>query len=86
MSAPGTCAIPRGRRSRRQWQDLVDLSHAWLALDAARQYGLIEGGPPIINQNRCLELLRAGEKRGYRPSPDAIQKFVAALAEPEGQG
>jgi hypothetical protein len=85
MTAPGTYAIPRGRRSRRQWQDLVDLAHAGLALDSARQYGLIEGGP-VINQNRCIELLRAGEKRGYRPSPDAIQKFVAAIAEPEGQG
>lgn len=68
---------PRGRRSRHQWQELVDIAHALLAIDASRQFGLITGGP-VCNNERCEQMLRDGAARGFRPSPDAIERFGAA--------
>jgi hypothetical protein len=73
--------IPRGRRSHRLWQELVDSAHALLAIDSARQYGLVQGGPKL-NQDRCREILRDGEKRGFRPSPRAFENFVEAYKLP----
>jgi len=69
--------IPRGRRSHRLWQELVDSAHALLALDSAQQYGLVAGGPKI-DHARCQQLLKEGAERRIYPSPDAVEKFLAA--------
>ena len=61
-----------------EWQASVDAAEGALALDSARQYGLVIGGPKV-NADRCVEILDAGRKRGIVPSPDAVQEFVAAL-------
>jgi len=51
-----------------QWQYCVDGASLGLHLDAARQYGLVTGGPGI-DVGRCTELLRRGAERGFRPRP-----------------
>jgi hypothetical protein len=61
-----------------EWQHLVDACEGALALDAARKYGLVWGGPKV-NVDRCLELLLAGAARGYHPREDAPEHFVHEL-------
>ncbi len=65
-----------------EWQEAVDGAEACLALDSARQYGLITGGPKI-NAARCDKILAMGRARGVRPAPDAIERFCGALMEKE---
>lgn len=61
-----------------EWQEAVDGAHACLALDAARQYGLVRGGPGV-NAERCDEILRLGKARGITPRKDAIRRLVKEL-------
>ncbi len=49
-------------------------------IEAARQYGLVKGGPKV-NVKRCEELLKLGRSRGFTPRQEAIQEIVAALAQ-----
>lgn len=58
-----------------QWQEAVDAAHACLALEAARLYGLVTGGPPV-NVGRCEEILAQGRTRGYAPADDAVERFA----------
>jgi len=64
----------------REWQDAVDAAHACLAIESARQYGLITGGPRV-DATRCATILRLGRERGFTPAVDAVGRFVAALRE-----
>lgn len=61
-----------------EWQMAVDLARGALALDSARGYGLVTGGPKV-NVGRCEEILNMGMARGVMPSADAIENFVACL-------
>jgi hypothetical protein len=61
-----------------EWQATVDAAQALLALNAARQYGLIAGGPRI-NVPRCQELLELGEARGFRPLPDVKDRILSEI-------
>lgn len=55
---PGA-GVPRiSKRWKREWQEAVDGAYALLALDAARRYGLITGGPGV-NVGRCRQILAA---------------------------
>lgn len=63
-----------------EWQDAVDSAHACLALDSARIYGLVVGGPRV-DVDRCDQILAAGRDRGFTPAADAVERFVAALVE-----
>jgi hypothetical protein len=65
-------------RTKRQWQDAVDAAEGALTLDSARQYGLVTGGP-VVNVERCVEILSKGKARGITPSADAIEQFIAEL-------
>lgn len=67
-----------------EWQFCVEMAHFSLLVDAARQYGLIEGGP-VINPERCVELLKAGKSLGYRPAPDAVERGLAIFQAGEGE-
>ena len=78
MTAAAEHKVPRGRRSHRLWQELVDSANAMLTIDSARQFGLITGGPEI-NHSRCYQILDDGAKRGFLPSPDAVEKFLEAI-------
>ena len=65
----------RDPASRREWQEAVDYSQALLAIDSARQYGLITGGPHI-NWHRCVDLLERGKAMGFKPRPDAVDRLL----------
>lgn len=43
-----------------EWQEAADFAETCLAIDSARHYGLITGGPEI-NVERCMPALMAGE-------------------------
>ena len=58
-----------------EWQDSVDAAEALLAIDSARRYGLINGGP-VVMVERCLKILEMGRTRGFTPAPDAVRRFV----------
>ena len=69
-----------------EWQTAVDLADALLAMDSARQYGLITGGP-AIDTERAAEILAAGKARGFRPLPDSAERVIGALlAAPSVEG
>lgn len=63
---------------RATWQVLVDGAEGALALDSARKFGLVTGGPEV-NIERCEQILREGLSHGYRPSTDAIERFASGL-------
>ena len=62
-------------QTEEEWQEAVDLAHAALSFDAAKQFGLLTGGPEVFTE-RCREILHRGAKRGTRPSKNAIARFV----------
>jgi hypothetical protein len=62
-----------------EWQEAVDQATFYLALVAARSYGLITGGPEV-DEARCEEILRLGKEQGIAPAPDAVQRYAAAWA------
>lgn len=59
---------PRNPRTPQEWQEAVDAADILLGLEAARLYGLVTGGP-VIDVERCDEILRRGRLRGYVPTP-----------------
>jgi len=63
-----------------EWQEAVDAAEFYLALESAKMYGLVTGGPKV-NLERCEEILKRGKTLGYRPAPfDALcAKFIPAL-------
>jgi hypothetical protein len=63
--APSEIAA-RDPETPREWQEAVDLADFHLQLDAARQYGLVTGGPDV-DVERCEYLLKQGKNLGYRP-------------------
>ncbi len=74
-----------GRRARQQdpqtrgeWQDAADAARVLLTIDAARQYGLIEGGPEC-DQERCVEILRLAKRRRITPREGCIERGIAEL-------
>lgn len=67
------------RRARRQdlrtpgeWQEADDAAHALLTIDAARQYGLIEGGPDC-DRERCADILQKAKRCGITPAEDCVE-------------
>jgi hypothetical protein len=63
-----------------QWQLAVDAAAGCLALVAALQYGLIEGGPEF-DPDRCREILARGEILGYLPAADAGALLLRGMLE-----
>lgn len=59
---------PSDPRTPAEWQDAVDSAEFCLALQSARDYGLIAGGPGV-NVDRCAELLARGAAIGIFPAP-----------------
>jgi len=49
-----------------EWQEALDAASFFLALDSARQYGLVQGGP-VVDTARCLQLLEHGRVQGFKP-------------------
>ncbi|HEV8502513.1 MAG TPA: hypothetical protein VGR63_13110 [Casimicrobiaceae bacterium] len=61
-----------------EWREAMAAAHACLALDAAREYGLVTGGPGI-NVRRCEEMIRRGEARGVRLTESDIDHAIDHL-------
>jgi hypothetical protein len=61
-----------------EWQFAVDAADALLHLDAARQYGLVTGGPKI-NVDRCEIILRGGRRRDIRPQEGNVERLIEEL-------
>jgi len=76
---------PRNPRTREEWQEAADAAHVLLAIDAARQYGLIEGGPEC-DQERCVEILRKANRRGITPRDDSIERVLRPDGQPPSSG
>lgn len=60
-----------------EWQKAADLAYGASVLQAARNYGLVTGGP-VVNQARCDFILSEARKRGIHPHPDAAKRFALA--------
>jgi hypothetical protein len=67
-----------------EWQTAVDAAEANLVLDAARQYGLVKGGPGV-NVERCQEILRRGALKGIVPAADCAERYASELMS-QGRG
>lgn len=65
-------------RTPAEWQEAVDAAEGALALESARMYKIVDGGP-TVNVDRCEQILRQGARRGVRPAPEAIDRFALAL-------
>lgn len=68
-----------------EWQDAVDLASTCLAIDAARQYGLVTGGSEI-NVERCAEIVAAGAARGITPSEGHIERCMERIVADQERG
>lgn len=66
MTDSGQSAFPR---------EVVLAAHAWLIIDSAAKYGLIEGGP-TINVGRCQEII---DSSGEDFDQDEIDAAALAL-------
>ncbi len=58
----------RDPQTTAEWQEAVDAAAFYIALDSARQYGLVTGGP-MVNIERCEEIIKQGETWGTYPHP-----------------
>lgn len=68
-----TNAKPRNPRMPAEWQEAADGAQVMLLVDAARQFGLVTGGPEI-DQERCVEILRLAKQRGITPREDCVER------------
>lgn len=74
---------PSRYRTLAEWQYAADLAELALAVDAARMFGLIEGGPEV-NAGRASVIIEQAARRGVTPAPsdDLLGQFLAALMAP----
>lgn len=75
MSDSARGAAPIDPATPAQWQEAVNLARACVLLDSARLYGLVTGGP-IVNVERCLEILRRGLLDGYVPREADVDRIT----------
>lgn len=57
-------------KTPQEWQEAADLADFYLTLQAAAGYGL-KTHNLAIDEDRCVDLLRAARVRGYEPRPAA---------------
>lgn len=73
----------RDPRTPDEWQEAVNSAAFWLLVDDARLYGLVTGGPDVDRQ-RCLNILRWGEAKGYAPRKAAAAAHRRTPEKSEG--
>lgn len=61
-----------------EWIQIVTMAAAFVKFDAAKQYGLITGGP-VVNVDRCRELLERGARDGWLPRDREVDEFLRVL-------
>lgn len=66
-----------GATTRDEWQQAVDQAQTTLALISANGRGLVRAAPHQA-QNEAEEILRLGAEHGAYPSPDAVNRAMAA--------
>jgi len=66
-----------------EWQEVVNNIEVLRLIDAARQYGLITGGPEI-NQDRCDELLAKARRKGIYPQSTVVEQLIDQSLEESG--
>lgn len=59
---------PEDPKTPEEWQDAANGASYWLAVDAARKYGLLTGGPDV-DVARCEEILARAALWGITPAP-----------------
>ena len=69
---------PRDPKTKAEWQVACDAAHAMLALDSARKYGLVTGGPEA-DLDRCRAILARGKDGGVYPNGESIEALVCEL-------
>lgn len=74
-----TIAPPQDPQGDAEWQNAADAAHALLAVDAARTYGLITGGPDV-DVERCSEMPERASLRGITLAKDAIERYLGEIA------
>ena len=74
-------------RSRPEWQYAADLAELALILHAAREFGLVAGGPVVVVE-RCDAIIAAARLMGIDPAPSAelLDRFLAELTAPVDAG
>ncbi len=70
--------MPKNPTRPAEWQEAVNLAGLWLRVDSARKYGLITGGPGV-DVDRCVAILREGQRLGYRPHEAALEMLARLL-------
>lgn len=68
-------------RTRKQWQEAVDLAAGMRDIADLKMYGLLAGGPEI-NVARCDDMLERGRQRGItpsRPSEDIALQLIQVI-------
>ncbi len=68
----------RDPKTPAEWRVAAAFAQACLAIDSARQYGLITGGPGV-NVGRCLEVLERAKARDVVPTRKEIDAAVDAM-------
>jgi hypothetical protein len=63
-----------------EWQEVVNEIAVLRVIDAARQYGLITGGPEL-NHDRCYELLAKAREKDIYPRNPSLRYFLGDLSE-----
>lgn len=65
-----------------EWQEAVDGAQFFLAMDAARQYGLVETDVRV-DVARCDDILRRGQARGVTPASveQLCERFLKGAGE-----
>ena len=69
---------PRLPENDEEWQQAVNAAKGLLALHSSYVYGLVTGGP-VVDAERCDFVLEEGHKRGFMPSPTAIEDVLREL-------
>lgn len=69
----------RDPKTKEEWQEAVDAASACRAIADCKAYGLLDGGP-VINAERCDEILTRGAALGVMPTAPAKELAVELIA------
>jgi len=65
-------------KTEEQWREAVTLAEVLLDIDAARNFGLLTGGPSV-NVDRCVEIVRRGRARMLVALSDDVNAKTAKV-------
>ena len=71
---------PKDPKTREEWQEAVDAMQACLTFDAARRQGAIRNKGPLIDTERCKEIIKRGRRIGIVPRREAVEKLLTLMA------